>query len=127
MKIRELIESEGFDEKQRRTVLRTYSESGIPDIELDLDPSVDPCVLKFLKAISNPLRFQILKILRKGWLCVCVISALLERDQTLISHHIRTLKEANLLLEKRVGKMHFYRLNTDEFDFCMERLRGEFA
>jgi len=123
VKVRELIET--FDEKQKLTVLRSYEREGIPDLDLDIDTSVDGDILNFLKAISNPLRFQMLKLLSKGWLCVCIISGALGRDQTLISHHLRTLKEAGLIHEKKVGKMHFYRTNLEAFGRYLEAVKSE--
>lgn len=123
MKLRELIES--FDEKQRMTVLRSYEREGIPDLDVELEAEIDKDVMRFLKAISNPLRFQILKLLSKGWLCVCIISEALGRDQTLISHHLRTLKEAGLIIEKKVGKMHFYRTDVEKFERYLDAVKSE--
>ncbi len=123
MKLRELIES--FDEKQRMTVLRSYEREGIPDLDVELETEIDKDVMRFLKAISNPLRFQILKLLSRGWLCVCIISEALGRDQTLISHHLRTLKEAGLITEKKVGKMHFYRTDVEKFESYLEAVKSE--
>ncbi|MCD6373131.1 MAG: winged helix-turn-helix transcriptional regulator [Thermococcus sp.] len=123
MKLREAIET--LDEKQKMTVLRSYEREGIPDLDLEVETGVDRKVLEFLKAISNPLRFQLLKLLSKGWLCVCVIAGVLDRDQTLISHHLRTLKEVGLILEKKVGKMHFYRTDVEKFEKYLEAVKSE--
>ena len=123
MKLRELIES--FDEKQRMTVLRSYEREGIPDLDVELETDVNREVVGFLKAISNPLRFQMLKLLSRGWLCVCIISEALGRDQTLISHHLRTLKEAGLIIEKKVGKMHFYRTDVEKFERYLDAVKSE--
>lgn len=123
MKLRELIET--LDEKQKMTVLRSHEREGIPDLDIDLDTSVNMEILGFLKAVSNPLRFQMLKLLSKGWLCVCIISEALGRDQTLISHHLRTLREAGLILEKKVGKMHFYRTDLEKFKMYLEAVKSE--
>jgi len=123
VKLAELLET--LDERQRKTVLRSYEREGIPNLDLELETSVDREVLEFLRAISNPLRFQILKLLSRGWLCVCIISGLLNRDQTLISHHLRTLREAGLILEKKVGKMHFYRTDLEKFEGYLEKVKSE--
>ena len=123
MKLRELIET--FDEKQKMTVLRSYESEGIPDLDVELEAEVDKDIIRFLKAISNPLRFQILKLLSRGWLCVCIIAEVMGRDQTLISHHLRTLKEAGLIIEKKIGKMHFYRTDVEKFERYMEAVRSE--
>jgi DNA-binding transcriptional ArsR family regulator len=124
VKLEELLSK--LDEKQRKTILKAYEENGIPNLELELDAEVDEESLEFLKSISNPLRIRILKLLKDDWLCVCVISSYLERDQTLISHHLRTLKKAGLLKEKKVGKMHFYKTDTEEVFSKLERLKKLF-
>ncbi|MDI3475053.1 MAG: hypothetical protein PWQ95_781 [Thermococcaceae archaeon] len=120
MKILEFLNK--LEEPQRNTVMKAYQSTGMLDLDLEVDASVDKDTLEFLKALSNPIRFQILKLLSKGWLCVCLISSILEKDQTLISHHLRTLKEAGLVEKKRIGKMHFYRLNKEAVQKHLERV-----
>ncbi|CAB48994.1 ArsR/SmtB family transcription factor [Pyrococcus abyssi] len=119
MKLRELIES--LSEKQKRTVKNCLDRCGIYDLEQEVDPYPREDVKRFLKVISNPIRYGILKMLRDKWMCVCLISKALDVDQTLVSHHIRILKEAELLEERREGKLRFYRTNKEKF---MEYLRA---
>jgi DNA-binding transcriptional ArsR family regulator len=50
---------------------------------------------------------------RTDELCVCDMAWIVGRSQTLISHHLRTLREAELAESRREGKLVLYRL-TDE-------------
>ncbi|ASJ04447.1 MULTISPECIES: ArsR/SmtB family transcription factor [Thermococcus] len=111
MKIKDLLDE--LNERQRKTVLQCAETCGIPDLDREVDLQVESDTIKFLKAISNPLRLRILKLLKDNWLCVCLISRILDQDQTLISHHLRTLKGLGLIEERKEGKMHFYRTNTE--------------
>lgn len=123
MKVKEIMER--LDEKQRKTVTRCSENCGILDLEAEIETEVDEELVKFLKAISNPLRLRILKMLRDKWLCVCVISAALEQDQTLISHHLRTLRSMNLIESRKEGKMHFYKTNREVLENYLKRVSTE--
>ncbi|WP_456453854.1 ArsR/SmtB family transcription factor [Thermococcus sp.] len=123
VKVKELIGK--LNEKQKKTVMRCMERCDLIKPEDEVDISLDKNLGRFLKLIGNPIRFQILKMLRDRELCVCLISQALEQDQTLISHHLRTLKELNLVTEKREGKLKFYRANTEEIRKYLEMLGSE--
>ncbi|WP_297419122.1 helix-turn-helix transcriptional regulator [Thermococcus sp.] len=123
MKVRDVLER--LDEKQRKTVTKCSENCGILDIEAEIETEVDGELIRFLKAISNPIRLEILKMLRDKWLCVCIISAILEQDQTLISHHLRTLRSLNLIESRKEGKMHFYRTNREILESYLKRVSVE--
>ena len=65
------------------------------------------------KALSDTGRLRILAALRGGELCVCHLCTLLELDQSTVSRHMATLREAGLVLGRRVGRWTLYR-RTDE-------------
>jgi DNA-binding transcriptional ArsR family regulator len=123
MKVRELFER--LDERQKKTVTKCVENCDILDPEAEVEPEVNGDIVRFLKVVSNPLRLAILKLLRDQWLCVCLISEALEQDQTLISHHLRTLKSLGLVEERKEGRMRFYRTRKDVVDEYLERVRGE--
>ena len=66
-----------------------------------------------LKLISDKSRLQILCILQDGEHCVCEIFEQLKLSQSLVSHHLKDLKNANLVSDKKEGKGVHYSL-TDE-------------
>lgn len=67
--------------------------------------------LEFLKIISEENRLKILCILRGGERCVCEIWQHLELPQNLASHHLKVLKDFDLISPKKEGLKVFYRLN----------------
>jgi ArsR family transcriptional regulator len=64
-----------------------------------------------LKKISEPNRLKILCLLKDGEKCVCDIWQCLKLPQNLVSHHLKVLKDLNLVSSKKVGLKVFYRLN----------------
>jgi len=95
-------------DRQRRSVEACLDACGI-SYETEIDTDVDDELISFLKTIANPTRFKILKMTRDKWLCVCLISKALGIDQTLVSHHLRALRDMELVEERRIGKIRLYR------------------
>ncbi|NJE25748.1 transcriptional regulator [Thermococcus sp. MV5] len=112
MKVRELLE--GLNEKQKKTVQKCLASCEILDLEEEVETELSPKLMGFIKVLSNPIRAGIIKMLKNRWMCVCLIAKALNQDQTLISHHLRTLKSMNLLHERREGKLRFYKTNIEE-------------
>jgi ArsR family transcriptional regulator len=60
------------------------------------------------KALSDPHRLRILDRLRGGEHCVCELTDVLDAGQSLLSFHLKTLKEAGLVTDRREGRwMHY--------------------
>lgn len=62
------------------------------------------------KAIADPSRVRILKLLACGELCVCQITTVLGLAPATISKHLSALKGAGLVQQRREGKWVHYRL-----------------
>ncbi len=65
---------------------------------------------RFLRCIGEPTRLQILKLLAESERCVGVLTRLLNKEQSLISHHLRALKECNIVTERQEGQKVYYKL-----------------
>jgi DNA-binding transcriptional ArsR family regulator len=65
---------------------------------------------RFLRCIGEPTRLQILKLLAEGERCVGELAVVLNKEQSLISHHLRTLKECNIVKDKQEAQKVYYRL-----------------
>lgn len=65
------------------------------------------------KALSDPLRLRILDRLRGGEQCVCQLTDLLDAGQSLLSFHLKTLKDAGLVTDRREGRWMHYALNPE--------------
>jgi ArsR family transcriptional regulator len=63
------------------------------------------------KALSDGTRLRIVKLLEKGELCVCDITAALGIVQPKASFHLNVLWEAGLIKDRKQGKWMHYRLN----------------
>jgi ArsR family transcriptional regulator, lead/cadmium/zinc/bismuth-responsive transcriptional repressor len=64
-------------------------------------------------ALADPTRVEIALALREGGeLCVCEVSWVCERSDTLVSHHVRALRTAGLVSSRRGGKMVMYELTA---------------
>ncbi|RAU21794.1 ArsR family transcriptional regulator [Paramagnetospirillum kuznetsovii] len=68
------------------------------------------------KAVADPSRVRILKLLEAGELCVCQITTILGLATPTISKHLAALKVAGLLQQRRDGKWVYYRLAERAFN-----------
>ena len=67
----------------------------------------------FLKIINEPNRLKILCFLQKGEQCVCNIWKSLKLPQNLTSHHLKILKDFNLINSKQEGRKIIYSSNKE--------------
>ncbi|ASJ03565.1 transcriptional regulator [Thermococcus profundus] len=123
MKVKELMDK--LPDRQRKSVEGCLEKCNLIDLDEEIPVEIPRDVVEFSKVIANPIRMGILKMLRDRWLCVCLIAKALNQDQTLISHHLRTLKLLDLLEEKREGKLRFYRVNREVLERYMKALSSE--
>jgi len=66
-----------------------------------------------LKIVSDNSRLQILCILQKDEYCVCDLMVETKLSQSLISHHLKDLKNANLVSDRKEGKWVHYSLTNE--------------
>jgi len=59
---------------------------------------------RFYKALGDPIRLQIIDHLMKKELCICELTKLLKRDQSVIFRHVQILKEAGILKTNKEAK-----------------------
>ncbi|MBS7360830.1 MAG: helix-turn-helix transcriptional regulator [Oscillospiraceae bacterium] len=65
------------------------------------------------KIFGDTTRIKILYSLFESEMCVCAIAELLGMTQSAISHQLKTLKDANLVGNRREGKTIYYFLSDD--------------
>ncbi|MGD1704857.1 ArsR/SmtB family transcription factor [Dapis sp. BLCC M229] len=73
-------------------------------------------------ALSDPLRIQILELLRKQELCVCDICDRLNVPQSKLSFHLKNLKEASLVQGRQNGRWIYYSLNLSQLKILEQYL-----
>lgn len=76
-------------------------------------------------ALSDPLRVQVLDLLRDRELCVCDLCEALSVSQSKLSFHLKTLKEAQLVRARQEGRWIYYSLNLPQF-VVLEQYLAEF-
>jgi ArsR family transcriptional regulator len=69
-----------------------------------------PRVASLAHALSDATRLGVLAELRRGEQCVCDLTANLGVAQSRLSFHLRVLREAGLVMDRREGRWSFYRL-----------------
>ncbi len=72
-----------------------------------------------LKAVSDPIRLQLLSIIRdspNAEACVCDMTDSVEVSQPTVSHHLRVLTDAGLLTRERRGTWAWFSLVPDRFN-----------
>jgi ArsR family transcriptional regulator len=64
-------------------------------------------------ALSDPTRLELVALLRRGERCVCELQEALGAAQSRLSFHLKVLKEAGLVTDRREGRWVYYTLHRD--------------
>lgn len=83
-----------------------------------------------MRALGDPVRREILTLLKNGRLSAGDISAHFSISAAAVSKHLSVLREADLVLDTREGKYIFYQLNAsvlEEILWWISDLKGENA
>jgi ArsR family transcriptional regulator len=77
-----------------------------PDVERDR--AVRMAIVA--KALGDPIRLQLVDVLRKhaGKVCVCELVPLFEVSQPTVSHHLKVLRDAGIVGSERQGLWAYY-------------------
>lgn len=70
-----------------------------------------PGALQLLKALSEPVRIRLYLLLRQSSLTVSELSEILALSQSNTSHHVKALRELDLLIAEKTGQHTYYALN----------------
>ena len=74
-------------------------------------PAIAPDIARaaeLFHALSDDTRLAILEMLRDGERCVCDLQTDLEAAQSRLSFHLRVLKDAGLVADRREGRWSYY-------------------
>lgn len=75
-------------------------------------------------ALADPKRLRILEVLRGGECCVCDLADALGMRQSLLSFHLRTLRDAGLVRDRKDGRWVHYALSEAALTEAREYLAG---
>ncbi len=68
---------------------------------------------RIFHALADPIRLKIVALLGDGERCVCDLTEALDIAQSLLSFHLRTLKDAGVVTDRREGRWNYYSLKGD--------------
>ena len=82
-----------------------------PDIEREQAERMG----RIAKALGDPIRMQLVDVLRKhaGKVCVCELVPLFDLSQPTVSHHLKVLREAGIVGSERQGLWAYYYVNPE--------------
>src|SRR5215203_4114439 len=72
------------------------------------------------QALSDETRLAVLEMLRDGERCVCDLQAALDAAQSRLSFHLKVLKDAGLVTDRKEGRWVHYSLNSETFGELQE-------
>ena len=78
--------------------------------------------VELFHALSDETRLAIVQRLRSGERCVCDLTDLLDAAQSRLSFHLKVLKDAGLVSDRKEGRWVHYSLNRDAFQEIQELL-----
>jgi ArsR family transcriptional regulator, arsenate/arsenite/antimonite-responsive transcriptional repressor len=72
--------------------------------------------VELFHALSDETRLQIIELLRKGERCVCELTDSLDAAQSRLSFHLRVLRDAGIVRDRKDGRWVHYQLNMEAFE-----------
>ena len=93
-------------------------------------PAVDPVearrIAVLAKALGDPIRVQLLDVLRRhaGEVCVCELVPLFAVSQPTVSHHLKVLRDAGLVVSEKRGLWAYYYVPAGALDDLSAWLAG---
>jgi ArsR family transcriptional regulator, arsenate/arsenite/antimonite-responsive transcriptional repressor len=89
---------------------RTLGQGCCANVSLELPATAVDDLTATLKALADPVRLQLVDVLRRhaGQVCVCDLETLFPISQPTLSHHLRKLREAGIVGVERRGQWAYY-------------------
>ena len=80
--------------------------------------------IQLFHALSDETRLRLLELLTDGEQCVCDLTDALKTGQSRLSFHLKTLKDAGLLTDRRDGRWVYYALSAEAVEELDEWVGG---
>ncbi|HZI90989.1 MAG TPA: metalloregulator ArsR/SmtB family transcription factor [Thermoleophilaceae bacterium] len=105
--------------KQKRPVGQPCCE---PVVYPDVERHEAERMASIAKALADPVRLQLVDVLRKhaGKVCVCELVPLFDLSQPTVSHHLKVLRQAGIVDSERQGLWAYYFVKAE----AVEELSG---
>jgi ArsR family transcriptional regulator, arsenate/arsenite/antimonite-responsive transcriptional repressor len=72
--------------------------------------------IELFHALSDETRLEVIELLRKGERCVCELTDTLDAAQSRLSFHLRVLKDAGIVRDRKDGRWVYYELDPEAFE-----------
>jgi ArsR family transcriptional regulator len=82
---------------------------------------------KVFRALSDPVRLEIIEFLRDGEKCVCEIIPHVDIIQPVVSRHLKILKDCGLVRDRKDGTRRLYSLTDSKIFEIIDALTPEMA
>jgi ArsR family transcriptional regulator, arsenate/arsenite/antimonite-responsive transcriptional repressor len=98
--------------KQKRPAGQLCCE---PVVYPDVERKQAERMASIAKALADPVRLQLVDVLRKhaGKVCVCELVPLFDLSQPTVSHHLKVLRDAGIVDSERQGLWAYYYVTPD--------------
>lgn len=73
-------------------------------------------LVAFFRAMGEETRVKIINMLLEEEMCICELIEELDLSQSAVSHHMKNLKHAELVNDRRKGKWTYYSINKQGFE-----------
>jgi ArsR family transcriptional regulator len=89
-----------------------------PVVYPDLERAQAQRMAAIAKALADPIRVQLVDVLRQhaGKVCVCELVPLFDLSQPTVSHHLKVLRQAGIVDSERVGLWAYYYVLPDALE-----------
>jgi ArsR family transcriptional regulator, arsenate/arsenite/antimonite-responsive transcriptional repressor len=89
-----------------------------PVVYPDVERAQAERMAQIAKALADPIRLQLVDVLRRhaGKVCVCELVPLFDLSQPTVSHHLKVLREAGIVDSERVGLWAYYYVLPDSLE-----------
>ena len=90
----------------------------VPVVYPEIERTQADRMAKVAKALGDPIRMQLVDVLRRhaGKVCVCELVPLFDLSQPTVSHHLKVLREAGIVDSERQGLWAYYYVNPDSME-----------
>jgi len=97
---------------------RELGQGCCADVSLDIARERAERLVAVAKALGDPVRLQIVDVLRRraGEVCVCDLQALFPISQPTLSHHLKKLRAAEIAGVVRRGQWAYYYVNPESLE-----------
>ncbi len=69
-------------------------------------------IVQFTRALSDPTRCRIVRLVMKQALCVCELADILDMPQSSVSSHVQVIRKAGLLESEKCEKWTYFRIDA---------------